>query len=63
MYPAVPTIAKRTSQPTVFANVTAADPSSAAVKDMIVPVGTIIYLHTPGLHYNGNLPFFSSVNL
>ena len=53
MYPAVPTIGKRTSAPTVFSGVTAADPQSDAVKDMTIPTGTVVYIHTPGLHYNG----------
>jgi len=52
MFPSVTTIAKRTSAPTVFAHVTAADPHSSAVKDMAVPAGAMIYIHTPGLHYN-----------
>jgi cytochrome P450 len=55
MFPPVLTIAKRTSAPTVFSNVTAADPSSDAVKDMVVPAGTTIYINTAGLHYNGIL--------
>jgi hypothetical protein len=55
MFPPVTTIAKRTSSPTVFANISAADPKSNAVKDMFVPAGSIIYIHTPGLHYNGEV--------
>jgi hypothetical protein len=55
MFPSILTIAKRTSAPAVFANVTAADPSSNAVKDMVVPAGTTVYINTPGLHYNGIL--------
>jgi len=52
MFPPVTTIAKRTSAATIFANVSAADPHSSAVKDMYVPEGSMVYIHTPGLHYN-----------
>lgn len=57
MFPPVPLLAKRATQTTVF-NVTAADPLSGETKEMVVPAGSMVFMHIAGIHYNGTGVFW-----
>jgi len=52
MFTPTSTIPKRASASTIFSNVSAADARSSAVKNMYVPEGSLVYIHSTGVHYN-----------